>query len=62
VNSESRIKADVVILANEFEATQWLHLLTVYGRDGISVQDVWKQRGGPQAYMGTVVDGFPTFS
>jgi cation diffusion facilitator CzcD-associated flavoprotein CzcO len=56
-----RISADVIILANGFEATRWLHPLSVYGRDGAALQDVWKQRGGPAAYMGMAVDGFPNF-
>lgn len=59
--TERRIKADLIILANGFEATRWLHPLSVYGRGGISMQDVWDQRGGPQAYMGMAVDGFPNF-
>jgi cation diffusion facilitator CzcD-associated flavoprotein CzcO len=60
-SAEQRINADVIILANGFEATRWLHPLLVYGRDGIALQDVWKQRGGPTAYMGMAVDGFPNF-
>jgi cation diffusion facilitator CzcD-associated flavoprotein CzcO len=59
--TEKRINADVVILANGFEAQRWLHPLTVYGRDGITMHDVWKERGGPAAYMGMAVDGFPNF-
>ena len=58
---ETKIPADVIILANGFEGTRWLHPLTVLGRNGISIHDVWKQRGGPQAYLGTAVDGFPNF-
>jgi cation diffusion facilitator CzcD-associated flavoprotein CzcO len=60
-SAEQRINADVIILANGFEATRWLHPLSVYGRDGVALQDVWKQRGGPAAYMGMAVDGFPNF-
>jgi cation diffusion facilitator CzcD-associated flavoprotein CzcO len=61
VSARQRISADVIILANGFEATRWLHPLSVYGRDGVSLQAVWKQRGGPAAYMGIAVDGFPNF-
>ncbi|KAA8620262.1 monooxygenase [Pyrenophora tritici-repentis] len=60
-STEERVHADVIILANGFEATRWLHPLSVYGRDGVALQDVWKQRGGPAAYMGMAVDGFPNF-
>jgi cation diffusion facilitator CzcD-associated flavoprotein CzcO len=58
---EIRIPADVIILANGFEATRWLHPLTVHGRSGTTLQDVWKERGGPAAYMGLSVDQFPNF-
>jgi cation diffusion facilitator CzcD-associated flavoprotein CzcO len=60
-SSELRIRADVIILANGFEATRWLHPLTVHGRSGTTLQDVWKERGGPAAYMGISVDQFPNF-
>jgi cation diffusion facilitator CzcD-associated flavoprotein CzcO len=59
--SQTHIKADIIVLANGFEATQWLHPLPVFGRAGKSIHDLWNERGGPQAYMGTAVDGFPNF-
>ncbi|PVH93519.1 FAD/NAD(P)-binding domain-containing protein [Periconia macrospinosa] len=59
--NEKNIPADVIILANGFEATRWLHPLSVVGRNGSSLQDTWNQRGGPQAYMGIAIDGFPNF-
>ena len=58
---ETHVHADVIVLANGFEATRWLHPLKVYGRGGKSMHDVWDERGGPQAYMGTALDGFPNF-
>jgi cation diffusion facilitator CzcD-associated flavoprotein CzcO len=61
LDSTNRINADIIVLANGFEATQWLHPLPVFGRSGVSIHDVWKARGGPQAYMSTAVDGFPNF-
>ena len=56
-----QIPADVVILANGFELTTWLHPLKVRGKGGALMQDVWDERGGPQAYMGATMDGFPNF-
>ena len=56
-----RFPADVIMLANGFEATRFLHPLDVYGRHGLAIHDLWAQRGGAQAYMGTAVDGFPNF-
>lgn len=53
------IPADIIILANGFELTTWLHPLKIYGRGGVLMQDVWDERGGAQAYMGAVMDGYP---
>ncbi len=56
---EVKLPADTIILANGFELTTWLHPLRIYGNDGKLMQDVWDERGGPQAYMGSAMDGFP---
>lgn len=58
---EVEIPADVVILANGFDLTTWLHPLKVRGKGGVLMQDVWDERGGPQSYMGSTMDGFPNF-
>ena len=58
---EVTIPADVIILANGFETTEWLHPLDITGRNGAKLHDVFKERGGPQMYMGTALDGFPNF-
>lgn len=58
---EVNLPADVIVLANGFEATRFLHPLNVYGRHGQAIKDCWAQRGGAQAYMGTAIDGFPNF-
>ena len=55
------IPADAIFLANGYDATQWLHPLKVFGKGGRSMHDVWDERGGPQAYLGSAVDGFPNF-
>lgn len=60
-DADKAVNADVIVLANGFEALIWFHPLTVYGRSGRSLHDVWDERGGPQAYMGTAMDGFPNF-
>jgi cation diffusion facilitator CzcD-associated flavoprotein CzcO len=59
--AEERIPADVIVLANGFEGTRWLQPLKVVGREGVAIHDVWTKRGGPQAYLGTAVDGVPNF-
>ena len=55
------IPADVIILANGFELTTWLHPIKIYGKGGALMQDVWDERGGAQAYMGAAMDGYPNF-
>ena len=59
--SDVLIPADIIIIANGFEATHWLQPLSVHGRNGKSLHETWKDRGGPQAYMGVSMDGFPNF-
>ncbi|CAL3963788.1 hypothetical protein PZA11_001301 [Diplocarpon coronariae] len=56
---EVTLPADIIILANGFETTKWLHPLDITGRDGKKLQDVFDERGGAQMYMGTAMDGFP---
>ena len=58
---ERHLPADAIILANGFEITTWLSPLKVRGKNGAIMQEVWDERGGPQAYMGNAVDGFPNF-
>ena len=53
---EKILPADIIILANGFELTTWLHPLRIVGKGGRNLQDVWDERGGPQAYMGTAMD------
>ena len=56
-----RINADIIVLANGFKALRWFHPLRVYGREERSLHDTSDQRGGPQAYMDTAMDGSPNF-
>ncbi|KAJ9622489.1 hypothetical protein H2203_006714 [Taxawa tesnikishii (nom. ined.)] len=62
VSQEQReIPADVIVLANGFDVTKWLHPLAVTGRGGVDLVTEMDARGGPQAYQGTAMDGFPNF-
>ncbi len=58
---EREIPADVIVLANGFETTRWLHPLKVAGKGGKDLIQVMEDRGGSQAYQGTAMDGFPNF-
>jgi cation diffusion facilitator CzcD-associated flavoprotein CzcO len=51
----------VIIMANGFETNQWLHPLKVIGKENKSLEDVWTERGGAQAYQGIAMDHFPNF-
>ncbi|KAK7949261.1 uncharacterized protein PG986_010147 [Apiospora aurea] len=53
--------ADVIILANGFETSTYLHRITIRNGAGKSLHDVWREQGGPGAYLSTAVHGFPNF-
>lgn len=55
------VPADMIVLGNGFETNQWLHPLKVIGRNNASMEDVWAERGGAQAYLGLAMDQFPNF-
>ncbi|KAJ4199312.1 hypothetical protein NW759_016138 [Fusarium solani] len=55
------IKADVIILANGFETSNFLHGIEVIGRGGQSLHEHWDRFGGAEAYNTTSVSGFPNF-
>ncbi len=48
---------DTIILATGFETTRYLSALDVTGRDGLHIQDAW--RDGAMAYLGISTAGFP---
>lgn len=50
---------DVLIAATGFKAAQYLSTLPVIGLDDKTLEDYWD--GEPQAYMGSMVPGFPNF-
>lgn len=51
--------ADIIVYATGFRATDMLFPMTITGRDGIDLHEVWGQR--PYAYRGITVPGFPNF-
>lgn len=57
--AEEEVAADIIVLANGYETTTWLHPLILRGKGGREIHDVWTERGGPQAYLSTAMDGFP---
>lgn len=62
VPTEKRtVPADIIVLANGFDIQNWFHPLKVTGRNGKDLIHTMEERGGPQAYQGTAMDGFPNF-
>jgi cation diffusion facilitator CzcD-associated flavoprotein CzcO len=62
VPTEQRtLPADIIVLANGYDVQKWLHPLKVTGKQGTDLIDTMMERGGPQAYQGTAMDGFPNF-
>lgn len=49
---------DVIILGTGFQASRMLWPMTVLGRNGTSIRDVWGDED-PRAYLGTSLPGFP---
>jgi cation diffusion facilitator CzcD-associated flavoprotein CzcO len=58
---EREVPADIIVLANGFDTTRWLHPLKVVGQNNTDLVELMEQRGGAQAYQGTAMDGFPNF-
>jgi len=48
---------DVLVLATGFRVDRFLRPMTVMGRDGVELDQVWAQR--PSAYLSVSVPGFP---
>ncbi|MFO0690248.1 MAG: NAD(P)/FAD-dependent oxidoreductase [Myxococcota bacterium] len=48
---------DVLVLATGFRVDRFLRPMKVTGRDGVDLEDVWKDR--PNAYLSISIPGFP---
>ncbi len=48
-----------IILGTGFTANDFLAPMTIRGFGGRELDDVWRERGGAEAYLGLVVNGFP---
>jgi cation diffusion facilitator CzcD-associated flavoprotein CzcO len=58
VASDGRVRpVDTIILATGFEATRYTSAIEVVGRDGVRLEDAW--RDGAAAYLGVTTAGFP---
>ncbi|MDK1494448.1 FAD-dependent oxidoreductase [Sinorhizobium sp. 7-81] len=59
INGETH-EADVLIVASGYDTTRYLLPIQVIGRNSRTVREVWND-DDCQAYLGTVVAGFPNF-
>lgn len=50
---------DVIVYGTGFAATEFLAPMKITGRQGVDLNDTWRQ--GAQAYLGMTVPGFPNF-
>jgi cation diffusion facilitator CzcD-associated flavoprotein CzcO len=55
----SEHSADVVVFATGFRAADFLSTLKVTGQNGQDLHEYWNRAGGPEAYLGMTVSGFP---
>ena len=54
----TRHQADVIVYATGFHATEYLYPMTITGRGGLTLEDMWK-KDGARAYLGCMMPGFP---
>lgn len=54
-----RHRVDAIVYGTGFAATEFLAPMTITGRDGLALNEAWRQ--GAQAYLGMTVPGFPNF-
>ncbi len=51
-------EADVIVYATGFHATEYLFPMTIAGRGGQTLEDLWAKEGA-RAYLGCMMPGFP---
>jgi 4-hydroxyacetophenone monooxygenase len=51
-------EADAIVYATGFHAVEYLYPMTIVGRGGQKLEDLWKKEGA-RAYLGCMVTGFP---
>jgi 4-hydroxyacetophenone monooxygenase len=54
----TRHEADVIVYATGFHATEYLYPMTITGRGGQTLEDLWG-KDGARAYLGCMMPGFP---
>jgi 4-hydroxyacetophenone monooxygenase len=60
VEGGAEYPVDVIVLATDFKANDFLWPMEVRGRDGQRLEQLWA-KDGARAYLGTMLPGFPNF-
>ena len=50
---------DAIIFGTGFSTTEFLAPMSIIGRHGRELHDVWRERGGAEAFKGVAMPGFP---
>lgn len=53
---------DIIVLATGFQVSQFLTPMEVIGKEGVSLNQQWRECRGAQAYFGTYVHNFPNMA
>jgi 4-hydroxyacetophenone monooxygenase len=54
------LKFDIVVMATGFRPNQYFSPMTITGRGGVTVEELWR-KDGPRAYWGVAVPSLPNF-
>jgi cation diffusion facilitator CzcD-associated flavoprotein CzcO len=60
-NDGARVAVDCIVYATGFKSHDFLPGMTVIGRGGRDLKRDWEAAGGPNAYLGIAVPGYPNF-
>lgn len=55
------VPVDAIVLATGYRVAEFLGEIDVIGCGGQSIHEYWRERGGPEAFLGMTVPGFPNF-
>lgn len=59
VDKQDEQEHDLIIIATGFKTVEFMHPIQIYGSNGRSLQDIW--RNGARAYNGITVEDLPNF-
>lgn len=59
--AQDEYPVDVIVFATGFNTEEFIKPMKLSGRGGVTLDEHWKELGGPGAYNCTAVHGFPNF-